>query len=429
MFFLKIIKELGEPLRQKLKAEKLINDNYQFLHEEGLLLIPLNHGLTNERIDALRTYLKEKLGIPYTGKIISDTEMSNNFLTLIEKEGQRRRYPRLSPYERICRFLEIRGFPSDVMPGVPTRWEVFGDVVIISLIEMRDIYLKSIAEAFQNVLGMRSVFVDRTGIAGEFREPNLERIIGDDPVTTHVENGIKYTFDVEKIMFSSGNIDERIRFSTLDSRGQIIVDMFAGIGYFTLPLAMYSKPEHIYALEKNPVAIRYLKKNLKDNKLDDVVTPILGDNRDYSQINLASRIIMGYLPTPESFISKALGILKDDGGIIHYHHTVPVIDRSNSGAKHHELITNSSGNSNNNNINNDMNYEKNIVTRDLQNRGTRDIVRQKGKCQTLWSFIENLKAHPGKYNDLRVSISDYRIIKSYAPKVFHCVADVSLKPK
>jgi len=61
-------------------------------------------------------------------------------------------------------------------------------------------------------------------------------------------------------MFSSGNMDERIRMSMISDKNEVVVDLFAGIGYLLCRMAVYSKPEKIYACEINPVAYDYLAK-------------------------------------------------------------------------------------------------------------------------------------------------------------------------
>ena len=66
-----------------------------------------------------------------------------------------------------------------------------------------------------------------------------------------------------RVMFSSGNVDERVRMSKLKIEGECVVDMFAGIGYFTLPIAKYTGAT-VQAWEKNPVAYDYLKKNIAE---------------------------------------------------------------------------------------------------------------------------------------------------------------------
>ena len=121
-------------------------------------------------------------------------------------------------------------------------------------------------------------------------------------------------------MFASGNTDERMRMRNLDCTGETVVDMFAGIGYFTLPLAKFSGARRVFACEKNPESYEFLVRNVKDNEVSDVVIPILGDNRDLRGRAFADRILMGYVQTTSEFLPAALRMIRP-GGIIHYHDT------------------------------------------------------------------------------------------------------------
>jgi tRNA wybutosine-synthesizing protein 2 len=106
----------------------------------------------------------------------------------------------------------------------------------------------------------------------------------------------------------------------LDCNNETVVDMFAGIGYFTLPIAKFTGAEKIFACEKNPDSYKYLLKNIKRNEVSEKVMPILGDNRSILGKNFADRVIMGYVQTTSEFLPKALEIVKH-GGTIHYHDT------------------------------------------------------------------------------------------------------------
>ena len=137
-----------------------------------------------------------------------------------------------------------------------------------------------------------------------------------------LENGIRYCFDVTKVMFASGNLAERKRMKCLDCTGETVVDMFCGIGYFTLPLAKYSGARRVFACEKNPQSYGFLLKNLALNEINNVI-PLLGDNRDIPGKAFADRILMGYVQTTSVFVPKALEMAKP-GCMIHYHDTFPV---------------------------------------------------------------------------------------------------------
>lgn len=111
--------------------------------------------------------------------------------------------------------------------------------------------------------------------------------------------------------------------ATISSRNETVVDLFAGIGYFTLPLAVYSKPKIIFACELNPVAYEYLCKNIVLNHVTNVVEPLLGDNRMTAPKNCADRVLLGYLEEPQVFLPIALECLQNQVGVLHYHDVVP----------------------------------------------------------------------------------------------------------
>lgn len=67
------------------------------------------------------------------------------------------------------------------------------------------------------------------------RDSGLELLSGSDGWVTHHENGISYSLDATKCMFSWGNRSEKLRMAALDCTNEVIVDLFAGIGYFVLP--------------------------------------------------------------------------------------------------------------------------------------------------------------------------------------------------
>jgi tRNA wybutosine-synthesizing protein 2 len=104
--------------------------------------------------------------------------------------------------------------------------------------------------------------------------------------------------------------------------GEHVVDMFAGIGYFTMPMAVHAKPCRIDAIELNPVSFEYLKENVRLNHVEDIVNPILGDCREKAPVGEADRVIMGYVGTTQEYLPWGVKALKP-GGILHYHETTP----------------------------------------------------------------------------------------------------------
>jgi len=168
----------------------------------------------------------------------------------------------------------------------------------------------------------KSIVRYNTHITGDLRTPKVTLLYGNETETVQKEHNCLFKIDVSKVMWSMGNLDERRRISTVSNETEIVVDMFSGIGYFTIPLAKYSNPKTVYALELNPNSYNYLVENIKLNKLSNVI-PILGDNRDFPIKNIADRISMGYVLTTHKFLDHAFEILNENGGFIHYHETVP----------------------------------------------------------------------------------------------------------
>ena len=232
-------------------------------------------------------------------------------------EGDAHTLDRRSPQERIRE--ELSDHP-DIVDVLPDHWEFVGDIVILKMDPRCRPYGRLIGEIYAKVLGAKTVCADVRGVSGEFRQPSMELLYGTDTESVRLENGIRYGFDVTKVMYASGNTDERMRMRRLDCTGETVVDMFAGIGYFTLPLAKFSGARRVFACEKNPDSYRFLVRNVRDNDVSDVVIPILGDNRDLLGRGFADRILMGYVQTTSDFLPAALRMIKPDG-IIHYHDT------------------------------------------------------------------------------------------------------------
>mgnify|MGYP001135619605 CR=1 FL=1 len=224
------------------------------------------------------------------------------------------------PYHQIKHELSALITPS-LLRFIPKKWEKIGDVLILKFPEgLQD--KEIVAEVYARVLNCRTVMEDIGGIKGVKREPDLCFLYGDENMETiHLENGIYFKLDVSKIMFSSGNIDERIRMATISSPHETVVDFFSGIGYFTIPMAVYCSP-HIFACELNPIAYEYLLENIKINQVEDRVTCLLGDCRDVAPPHVADRIVMGYFKSYD-FLPYAFKVLKRKGGIIHYHELCP----------------------------------------------------------------------------------------------------------
>jgi tRNA wybutosine-synthesizing protein 2 len=292
----KVPRDRAEHLRKRIAVMGALRKDARIFEEGGAVLIPLKEGCDEGRI----------LGLAPDVEVV---------------EGEASARPcYVSPQEQARAKLSL---PRYLEGYLPQKWELLGDVLVLRIPPEISGIRAQVAGAYAEVLGARTVCQERGIIAGVHRTPNLEVIWGGGTETVHCENYILYKFDVARVMFSSGNFPEKWRMSKLDCRGETVVDMFAGIGYFTLPLAVHAKAERVLACEVNPVAFSYLRENVALNRVEDVVEPVLGDNRDLPGEGFADRVLMGYVGTTHQFLPKAFQLVRP-GGVIHYHETCPL---------------------------------------------------------------------------------------------------------
>jgi tRNA wybutosine-synthesizing protein 2 len=290
----KVGRERAEEARRELSQRDAVRTDFQIIEAGNNVLIPVNEN-------------------------VSDRTLLEMGMEIAEAEPLPRVHYR-SPYDEITTEAKI---PKDLRDSLPRKWEMLGDVLLIRLLPDLMPYKAAIAETYARALNARTVCLEIGTISGVHRTPQVEVIFGNGTETVHKENGIFYKLDVAKVMFSSGNMEEKRRMASLDCHGETVADMFAGIGYFSLPLAVHAKAERVVACEINPVAFGYLVDNIGLNRVENVVQPFLGDNRNLPGEHWADRVLMGYVGTTEQFLFKALQLVKS-GGVIHYHEVCPI---------------------------------------------------------------------------------------------------------
>ncbi|MCL7414947.1 MAG: class I SAM-dependent methyltransferase family protein [ANME-2 cluster archaeon] len=217
----------------------------------------------------------------------------------------------------------VDGDELDLLPG---GWQILGNVVITSL--HPDLYplRAKVGDALLTIYPYcKSVYLDG-GIKGELRRPSREIIavregVDEPSKTVHTENGCRFKLDVTKVMFSKGNLNERARMGRL-GRDEVVIDMFAGIGYFTIHMAVHGGTEKITAIELNPESYQYLVENITLNHVEKIVEPVLGDCAENTPVSVADRVVMGYVGKTHQYLPYGIAALKQ-GGMLHYHETVP----------------------------------------------------------------------------------------------------------
>jgi tRNA (guanine37-N1)-methyltransferase len=214
--------------------------------------------------------------------------------------------------------------PPEEISHIYNSYDIVGDIAIIRLTEESRKYSQIIADTIMKVhKNVRTVLAQTSSVHGDYRLRKLEHIAGEKRTTTvHKESGCLFLVDVDKCYFSPRLFYERMRIAKLVRDGETVVNMFAGVGCFSLVIAKHSNAAKIYSIDINPIAVQYMRENVKLNRAFGRVIPIKGDAKEIILKMLhgvADRVLM---PLPEKaleYMPYALLALKEGGGWIHYY--------------------------------------------------------------------------------------------------------------
>lgn len=224
--------------------------------------------------------------------------------------------------ERKVNYRDLVCIPSEMKVLLPTSFDVVGDILILRLDDALIPYKDEVGNALLAVnKNVRVVALDK-GVKGPFRIRDLEIIVGEKRTETlHREYSLRFKLDLSKVYFSPRLATEHYRVASQVRENEIVIDMFSGVGPFSLMIAKLRRPEKVYAIDINPSAIEYLKENIELNKVGKIV-PILGDARGLIEnLEKADRVIMNLPHSAYEFFDVVLDKIKKDG-IIHYYEMV-----------------------------------------------------------------------------------------------------------
>jgi len=225
----------------------------------------------------------------------------------------------------LLRELAKRIVPPDLLKLVPKGFEIIGDIAILNLPRELDGYRFEIGGSLLDSLRPRIRLVVRR--ASPARDPErvhaYEVLAGSGGFETlHKESGCVFKVDISKAFFSSRLQYERSRIASLVKPGEVVVNMFAGVGPFSIVIAKKVPNVKVYSIDVNPEAYKLMVENVKLNKVEDRVVPLLGDAAEvidlYNLEGVADRVLM---PSPEhaiNYLAKAVESLKAQG-VIHYY--------------------------------------------------------------------------------------------------------------
>jgi len=220
-----------------------------------------------------------------------------------------------------------------------SAFDQIGSIIIVripdSLISKKKIIGETLLEQVKTT---KSVFFQSSPVEGDFRTRNLELLAGDDKTETeYKESGCRFIVDVEKTFFSPRLSTERERISNLVNDNETIVNMFGGIGMFSI-LSAKKKSCTVYNIDINPDASTLCEENTRLNKLKGNVISLNGDASDIIKKELqnsANRVLMLLPERSDEFLDSAISSLKTNG-IIHYYSHIHA-DKKQDAAKLSEV--------------------------------------------------------------------------------------------
>ena len=220
----------------------------------------------------------------------------------------------------------LREFLSEKqLENVRHSFDVIGSIAIIEVPENLVHYEKKIAESLAKAhKNIKDVFKKTSAVKGRERTRELVHLWGGaSTVTQHREHGCNYRLDVARVYFSPHLAYERQRILKQVKNSEVIVDLFAGVGPFSILIAKY-RAVKIYAIDANPTAYEYLKENILLNRVVGNVSPLLGNCREVAPRRIADRVIMNLPKSSDEYLDLAFDVMKK--GVVHFYSISPEDD-------------------------------------------------------------------------------------------------------
>ena len=212
---------------------------------------------------------------------------------------------------------------DDILPSNTSlsSFDIIGDIAIIRVPPKLIEYQQHIAEAILVTHHNINVVCNDFGITDDYRIRQLKIIGGECRTeTVHIEHGVSIELDIAQVYFSPRLAAERKRIADQLLPGETAIDMFAGVAPFSLVISALARPLHITAIELNPVAARYARRNAQRNGFYECINIIEGDaGRVVPKLEPVDHVIMNLPHSADKYFVQAIR----QGRIIHYYDILP----------------------------------------------------------------------------------------------------------
>ena len=224
-------------------------------------------------------------------------------------------------YREVCRV------PEALRELLPTAYDQIGDVLLMKLPEPLIPHAAEIGRALLEVNANARVVGIDGGVKGPFRVREVRVVAGEERTeTVHREHGVRLRVDLARAYYSPRLGTERLRIARLVRPGEVVVDLFSGVGPLALLIARVAPSATVYAVDANPEAFGALQENIRRNRAGNV-RAVLGDAAEFlPTLRHADRIVLDLPHGAAAFLPAAIRSLRA-GGTIHFYEILEVAER------------------------------------------------------------------------------------------------------
>jgi len=262
----------------------------------------------------IEAYDEERVALPVLGTDPAEREGTVDAVAAVEAVVE---HDLPSREKTLADRLRARGWSEADIDAVPGSWAVIGTVLVADFDGCPR--PGEVGEALLELHGEADTVLDRGPVTGRTRSPTVTVVAGaGDTETVHTEYGTRYALDLAETMFSPGNKAERARMGDVTGPDERVFDMFAGVGYFALPMARAGA--EVVAAELDPGTYQYLVENAVLNDVTDRFRAVRADCRDV-ELDAVDRVVMGHYDAYER-LRAGVAALRP-GGTMHLHEATP----------------------------------------------------------------------------------------------------------
>ncbi len=279
----KIEKQYGELTIRLLKNRNMINQEYRVYSDKEYVYIPINEKISKEELTS----------------ILNEHKIDFSIVSCNPPKREKRTPPKHVP-----------------------SYDLLGEVIIIRKNVLENISSEELIYTLRKLNPkIKAIYVKHETI-DSYRVPKLELIWGE-PVEEVIvkEYGLKFKILLGKVYYNKRLSEEHRRIAELCRDGEVVMDLFSGIGGFAIHIASLRK-SIVFANDLNPYAYQCILDNIVLNKkfLKGIIIPMKLNALFFTELKPLHSIfdrIIANLPHNSLEFKNVYDVLLKNKGILH----------------------------------------------------------------------------------------------------------------